>query len=53
MDLMTKVQAPRNPFITKPAIMHLISDIPDPAAYGANDLTSVAAVNENSAAKRI
>jgi hypothetical protein len=32
IDLIKRVQAPRNPFITKPAIMHLISEIPDPAA---------------------
>lgn len=29
--------------MTKPAIMHLISEIPEPAAYGAKDLTRVAA----------
>lgn len=32
-----------------PPRMHLISEIPDPAAYGANDLTSDAEENENSA----
>ena len=32
-----KVQPPKNPFITKPAKMHFISEIPEPAAYGAND----------------
>ncbi len=42
-DLMIRVRRPRNPFITKPAIIHLISEIPDPAAYGAKDLTKVAA----------
>ena len=48
IDLMSKVQEPRNPFITKPAMIHLISEIPDPAAYGANDLTSLAAINAKS-----
>jgi len=28
--------------MTKPAMMHLISEMPEPAAYGANDLTRVA-----------
>lgn len=32
MDLISSVHTPKKPFITKPAIMHLISDIPDPAA---------------------
>jgi hypothetical protein len=32
MDLMRKVQKPRKPFMIKPAMMHLISEIPDPAA---------------------
>jgi len=32
MDFMSNVQKPKNPFITNPAIMHLISEIPDPAA---------------------
>jgi hypothetical protein len=35
MDFISRVQKPRKPFITKPAMMHLISDMPDPAAYGA------------------
>ena len=43
----TNVQDPRYPFITNPARMHLISDIPDPAAYFAKDRTRWAAVNEN------
>jgi hypothetical protein len=30
--LMIRVRKLRNPWITKPARMHLISDIPDPAA---------------------
>jgi hypothetical protein len=46
-DLITNVQKPRKPFITKPAIIHLISEIPDPAAYGANDLTRLAEVKAN------
>lgn len=49
MDLISNVHAPRKPFITKPAMMHLISEIPEPAAYGANDLTKVAEMK----AKRI
>jgi hypothetical protein len=44
MDLIKRVHAPRNPFITNPAMMHLISEIPEPAAYGANDLTRRAAM---------
>lgn len=43
----TKVQCPRYPFITNPANIHLISDIPDPAAYFAKDRTRRAAMNEN------
>jgi len=43
----TNVQGPRYPFITNPPKMHLISDIPDPAAYFANDRTRWAAANEN------
>lgn len=45
MDFMNSVHHPRKPFMTKPAIMHLISEIPEPAAYGANVLTRTAAVN--------
>jgi hypothetical protein len=48
---MNNVVAPRKPFITNPAIMHFISLIPLPAAYGAKLLTSLAAVKLNSAAK--
>jgi len=44
---MINVQKPRNPFITNPAIMHFISEIPDPAAYGANDFTRLAEVRAN------
>lgn len=51
MLLITSVVAPRNPFMTNPAIMHFISLIPLPAAYGAKLLTSVAAAPANSAAK--
>ena len=50
-DLMRSVQKPRNPFITKPAMMHLISDIPEPAAYGAKDFTSRAEEKAKRAAK--
>jgi hypothetical protein len=46
-DLMAKVVKPRKPFMTNPAIIHLISEIPDPAAYGANDLTKLAEVKAN------
>ena len=37
--LIAKVENPRKPFMTKPARMHLISEIPDPAAYLAKDRT--------------
>jgi len=53
IDLMNKVQPPRKPFMTKPAMIHLISEIPEPAAYGAKALTSLAAVNAKSVAKEI
>jgi hypothetical protein len=43
--LISNVQKPKKPFMTNPAMMHLISEMPEPAAYGAKDLTSVAAVN--------
>lgn len=46
-DLIISVQKPRKPFMTKPAIMHLISEMPEPAAYGAYDLTRLAAVRAN------
>ena len=42
IDLMIKVLAPRKPFMTKPAIITLISEMPDPAAYGAKQSTSMA-----------
>ena len=51
MLLMNSVVAPRNPFITNPAMIHFISLIPEPAAYGAKLLTSVAAVSAKRAAK--
>ncbi len=51
-DFMIRVQSPRKPFILKPAMMHLISEMPEPAAYGANDLTKVAAVNANTVYER-
>jgi hypothetical protein len=47
IDLINKVQKLRKPFMTKPAMMHLISDMPDPAAYGAKDLTNLAEVKAN------
>ncbi len=49
IDLIIKVLAPRNPFMTKPAMITLISDMPDPAAYGAKQSTRIAEEN----AKRI
>ncbi len=45
--LIAKVEKPRNPFMINPAKIHLISEIPDPAAYLANERTRWAAVNEN------
>ena len=45
--LIANVPNPKNPCITKPARMHLISEMPDPAAYFARFLTRWAAVNEN------
>lgn len=48
IDLISNVHAPKNPFITNPAIIHFISEMPEPAAYGANDLTRLAATNANS-----
>ena len=43
-----KVSALRNPLMMNPPKIHLISEIPDPAAYGANALTKKAAVKEKS-----
>lgn len=48
IDLMSRVHAPRKPFMTKPAMMHLISEMPEPAAYGAKDLTRIAATKARS-----
>jgi hypothetical protein len=45
--LMKNVQKPRNPGMTKPDMMHLISEIPEPAAYLAKDRTRRAATKEN------
>ena len=33
----SNVRRPRKPFITNPARIHFISEIPDPAAYGAKE----------------
>ena len=44
-----KVGALRKPLMINPHRMHLISEIPDPAAYGAKALTKYAAENENRA----
>jgi hypothetical protein len=46
---MKKVHPPRYPFMTNPARMHFISEIPEPAAYRANEHTRYAAVKENMA----
>jgi hypothetical protein len=48
--LMPSVVAPKKPFITNPAIIHFISLMPLPAAYGAKLLTSRAAVKLNTPA---
>lgn len=50
--MMNRVVALRNPFITNPAMIHLISEMPEPAAYGANDFTRVAAIKANVIYKR-
>ena len=47
--MIMNVQKPRKPFMMNPARMHLISDIPEPAAYLARFLTKCAATNENEA----
>jgi len=44
--LMRNVQKPRKPCITKPDNMHLISEIPEPAAYFAKDRTRWEATKE-------
>lgn len=45
--LIIKVESPRYPFMTNPAMIHLISDIPEPAAYFANESTRCADTREN------
>jgi hypothetical protein len=45
--LIAKVAKPKYPCITKPARMHLISEMPDPAAYFDIFFTRWAAMNEN------
>ena len=45
--MMKKVSTSKKPLIIKPPRIHLISEIPDPAAYGAKALTKKAAENEN------
>lgn len=45
--LINRVQPPKYPCITKPAIIHLISEIPEPAAYRANVLTREAETKAN------
>jgi hypothetical protein len=47
--LIKKVANPRKPCITNPARMHLISEMPDPAAYFAKERTRWDAMNENMA----
>ena len=46
---MKKVSTLKKPLIMNPPKMHLISEIPDPAAYGAKFLTKYAAEKENAA----
>ncbi len=53
MLLMKNVANPRKPCMTNPARMHLISEMPDPAAYLANDLTRWDAMNENKVFKKV
>jgi hypothetical protein len=45
---MTRVEVLKYPLMMKPARIHLISDIPEPAAYGAKLLTKNAHVNAKS-----
>ena len=47
--LMKNVPNPKKPFMTNPAMIHLISEIPEPAAYFANERTRCAATNEKPA----
>jgi hypothetical protein len=53
MLLIPNVVAPRKPFMTNPAMIHFISLIPLPAAYGAKLFTRRAAVKLNTAANTI
>jgi hypothetical protein len=46
---MARVHILKNPLMMNPPRMHLISEIPEPAAYGANDLTSFPAEYEKRA----
>jgi hypothetical protein len=50
--LIKNVANPKKPCITKPANIHLISEIPEPAAYFASDRTKWAATKENMACVR-
>lgn len=45
----SNVRLPRKPFITNPARIHFISEIPDPAAYGAK----VRIINAQTAANNV
>src|SRR5687767_13743907 len=47
--LMKNVANPRKPCMTKPAKIHLISEMPDPAAYLASARTRWAAMKEKRA----
>jgi hypothetical protein len=51
--LIRNVQNPRNPCRTNPERMHLISEIPEPAAYLAKDWTRRAATKDNAACRTI
>lgn len=45
--LMRNVQKPRKPRMTKPDNIHLISEMPEPAAYFAKERTRCEATKEN------
>ena len=47
--LIKNVANPRKPCMTNPARMHLISEMPEPAAYFAKERTKWDAMNENKA----
>ena len=47
--LIRNVQKPRNPSMTNPEMMHLISEIPEPAACLAKAWTRRAAIKDNAA----